>query len=226
MGERQSGGGVPGRRRVHPGGAASGHRGALDEPGLEAVLAAAMRRDGVEAEGERRAVAAFRAARDADAHKARTRRQDDWRPRRAGRAARTTLAVLLASLTVGGVAFAAIGSSQPSTSPSLRNTSTPRTSHPPTTTPPSRTATTPPDRPTTAADTAAHCRAYDQVAGRGKALDSTAWQRLVSAAGGEAEVAAYCAEHATGMDKQKSEEPDKSGNRRGDHPGKAEGKIK
>ena len=51
-----------------------------------------------------------------------------------------------------------------------------------------------PDRPGTAKDTAAHCRAYERVRGRGKAMDSTAWQRLVTAAGGEENVTAYCAE--------------------------------
>jgi hypothetical protein len=45
----------------------------------------------------------------------------------------------------------------------------------------------------TAADTEAQCRAYEDVEGRGKAMDATAWQRLVTAAGGERNVAAYCA---------------------------------
>ncbi|MFE0509868.1 hypothetical protein [Streptomyces sp. NPDC058964] len=42
--------------------------------------------------------------------------------------------------------------------------------------------------------TEAHCRAYAQTKDRGKALDATAWQRLVAAAGGKDEVAAYCSE--------------------------------
>ncbi|MGW2856972.1 hypothetical protein ACWDAZ_35330, partial [Streptomyces sp. NPDC001215] len=48
--------------------------------------------------------------------------------------------------------------------------------------------------PATAKDTEAHCRAYEHVKNRGKALDATAWQRLVAAAGGTDKVAAYCAE--------------------------------
>ncbi|MER5821786.1 hypothetical protein ABT086_05725, partial [Streptomyces mirabilis] len=49
-------------------------------------------------------------------------------------------------------------------------------------------------RPATAQDTEAHCRAYEQVKDRGKALDARAWQRLVAAAGGKDKVAAYCSE--------------------------------
>lgn len=58
-------------------------------------------------------MAAFRAAREMGTRTARTRRRDDWRPnarRRVQLSIRTTLAVLLASLALGGVAFAAIGS--------------------------------------------------------------------------------------------------------------------
>jgi hypothetical protein len=49
-------------------------------------------------------------------------------------------------------------------------------------------------RPSRAKDAEAHCRAYASVRGRGDALNSKAWQRLVTAAGGEDEVEAYCAE--------------------------------
>lgn len=84
-------------------------------PGAEGLLAAALRDERVGAEGERRAVAAFRTARDAQPGRAaRTRRRDDWRPRercRARRSSRAALSVLLASLTLGGVAYAAIGGS-------------------------------------------------------------------------------------------------------------------
>ncbi|MEV8122947.1 hypothetical protein AB0P07_02295 [Streptomyces sp. NPDC085944] len=84
-----------------------------DAPGTEALLAAALRGEGIDAEGERRAVAAFRAVRDAEPGRAaRTRRRDDWRPRTGrhpGRSLKTALSVLLASLTLGGVAYAAIG---------------------------------------------------------------------------------------------------------------------
>nr|MDX2775544.1 hypothetical protein [Streptomyces europaeiscabiei] len=82
-------------------------------PSVDSLLAAAVR-GGASADiaGEARAVAAFRAARVTGPRTARTRRRDDWRPnarRRVLLSIRTTLAVLLASLTLGGVAFAAIG---------------------------------------------------------------------------------------------------------------------
>ncbi|MFF6782093.1 hypothetical protein [Streptomyces sp. NPDC012510] len=80
---------------------------------VDTLLAAVRTGAEVGSEGEARAVAAFRAAREKGARTARTRRRDDWRPnarRRVQLSIRTTLAVLLASLTLGGVAFAAIGS--------------------------------------------------------------------------------------------------------------------
>jgi hypothetical protein len=216
MGERMSDGGDLGRRRAHPGRTGSGPQGvsgsrslsgphgAGDEAGVEALLAAALRGGTASDtdEGERRAVAAFRAARDSGAHRAaRTRRRDDWRPsgrRHASRSVKATLSVLVASLTLGGVAVAAIGSAgssaddagggRPQTSVSAREK---RADAPSVT--PSPAASAGRDRPVTAQDTEVHCRAYEQVKGRGKALDSTAWQRLVTAAGGEENVAAYCA---------------------------------
>ncbi|MGK5695470.1 hypothetical protein ACSNOJ_21660 [Streptomyces sp. URMC 128] len=228
MGEQQSGGGVPGRRRVHPGGSAHdhrarqdangrlpGHRGTpgpggpglgarpvFDETELEALLVAALVRDRIDAEAEQRAVAAFVAARDAGAHGARPRRRDDWRPRERwhpGRSLKATLSVLLASLTLGGVAVAAIGSvgstdgaddrGRPATS-----TSAPGASAGEPTGAPSGSASARPDRPAPSPDTEAHCRAYEQVDGRGKAMDATAWKYLVQAAGGERNVTAFCAE--------------------------------
>ncbi|MEW1779192.1 hypothetical protein [Streptomyces sp. NPDC086777] len=63
-----------GRRPAHPGVTVPGA-----EPLLEALLAAAVRVPGVEPEGERRAVAAFRTARDTGTRRPRTRRRDDWR---------------------------------------------------------------------------------------------------------------------------------------------------
>jgi hypothetical protein len=51
-----------------------------------------------------------------------------------------------------------------------------------------------PPIPATAKDTEAHCRAYERTKGRGHALDATAWQRLVHAAGGERQVPGYCAQ--------------------------------
>ncbi len=210
MGERQSGGGMPGRRRAHPGGTAPGHTPhrtagagvALDEDALEALLAAAMLRHRGDAEGEQRAVAAFRAAREAGLHQARTRRRDDWRPREQRRLARSlkaTLSLFAASLALGGVAVAAIGSSDSSDGPADdRGGSNPSASAPdrPATEPSSATSGTGSERPghpATAQDTEARCRAYEKVEDSGKALDSTAWQRLVTAAGGEDKVAAYCA---------------------------------
>lgn len=202
MGERQSEGGAPGRRRAHHDGSVSGAGQRADGPELEFLLAGVMRSAGVDGEAEQRAVAAFREARDAGAHRARTRRRDDWRPRertRTRRSLRATLTLSLAGLTLGGVAFAAIGTvgssgpdhknppqaqpTAPTTHPSPRGSDgspAPGSAHP--------------AHPSTAQDTEAHCKAYEHVKGNGKALQSTAWQRLITAAGGEANVAAYCAE--------------------------------
>jgi hypothetical protein len=208
MGERMSGGADSGRRRAHPARTTAGPHGA--DTGVEALLAAALG-TGVSAdadEGERRAVAAFRAARDAGAHRsARTRRRDDWRPRgrrHASLSLKATLSVLAASLTLGGVAVAAIGSGGSSSGSAAdarpRQAASPggkREAAPSVTTSPAASAPSASpadrDRPVTAADTEAQCRAYEDVEGRGKAMDATAWQRLVTAAGGERNVAAYCA---------------------------------
>ncbi|MEU5319320.1 hypothetical protein AB0G67_21675 [Streptomyces sp. NPDC021056] len=226
MGEGRSGGGVPGRRHVHPGG--TGSPGADGADGLETLLAAAMREDHAGDDGERQAVAAFRAARDAGAHRARTRRRDDWRPReqrRLSRSLRTTLSVFLASLTLGGVAFATIGTDGTGgSSPEAdkKDPPRPRTSapvrQPATTAPATESPSAQPDRPVTAQDTEAHCRAYENVRGRGNALNSTAWQRLVEAAGGEGNVARYCADRLA-RDKT-ADEPGKSEKNAGDAPGK------
>ncbi|MFF0220756.1 hypothetical protein [Streptomyces sp. NPDC004629] len=227
MGERHSDDGPPGRRRAHPVGAVPGPRPADQDAALEARFGTALRPEGagLDPEAERRAVAAFRAARDTGAHRARTRRRDDWRPgapRRARFSVKATLSVFLASVALGGLAVAAIASAG---SPAPHGEPGPGTPHPTTETherPASRPApsarrpvTSPgatrpapaspapadpaatgpaaarPDRPAT--DTLAHCRAYEQVKDRGKALDATAWQRLVAAAGGADKVAAYCA---------------------------------
>ncbi|MFF6976757.1 hypothetical protein ACFZAV_03195 [Streptomyces sp. NPDC008343] len=211
MGERQSHGGEPGRRHAHPddraAGYASGPAVALDDAELEALLSAAvLRGHRVDTEGEQRAVAAFRAARAAGAHRARTRRRDDWRPcepRRLSLSVKTTLSLFVASLTLGGVAAAAIGSSGSSEAPGehrARPTPAAGASDGPAaahrSAAPGATSAKPakPARPTTAQGTEAECRAYDQVEERGNALASTAWQRLIVAAGGADRVAAYCAE--------------------------------
>ncbi|MFJ8188547.1 hypothetical protein ACIQ8D_01930 [Streptomyces sp. NPDC096094] len=178
-----------------------------DTPGTEVLLAAALRAERVDAEGERRAVAAFRAALDTEPGRAaRTRRRDDWRPRErggAGRTLKTALSVLLASLTLGGVAYATIGAGGSAT-----DAARPERTRPPAATDgtavrplpaPGPTTTSPgasarPDRPPAARDTEAHCRDYERLEGRGKALSATAWQRLVAAAGGAENVTAHCAE--------------------------------
>ncbi|WP_030806597.1 hypothetical protein, partial [Streptomyces sp. NRRL F-2799] len=116
MGERHSGDGLPGRRHAHPGGLVAGPVPTGADAEFEAGFAAVLRPGAVDPEAEERAMAAFRTARDSGAHRTRTRRRDDWRPRQERRARlslRTTLSVLLASLTLGGVAFAAIGSAGP-----------------------------------------------------------------------------------------------------------------
>ncbi|MFE4752573.1 hypothetical protein ACFRIB_20240 [Streptomyces mirabilis] len=183
-------------------------------PSLEVLLAAAVRGRADDAEAEAQALAAFRAARDDGAHAARTRRRDDWRPReqrRARRSLKAMFAVLLASVTLGGVAVAAIGSSsdndnedrggagnRPTSSapdrfasrsaqpdaPGVADSSAPGTSA----------RADPSGHPTQAQDIEAHCRAYASAKRRGNALNSAAWQRFITAAGGEDKVAAYCAE--------------------------------
>ncbi|MFE5260129.1 hypothetical protein [Streptomyces coelicoflavus] len=203
-----------------------------DAPATEALLAAALRGRDTDAEGERRAVAAFRAARDAEpVRAARTRRRDDWRPRTGRgprRSLKSALSVLLASLTLGGVAYAAMGGggstaddggperTRPpavSDEASVRPVATPPAATRDPGTPDSATmspggptspgASTPPgatpsDHPATGrADTEARCRAYERLVGRGKALEATAWQRLVEAAGGAERVEVYCAEQLT-----------------------------
>ncbi|MGW2718142.1 hypothetical protein [Streptomyces sp. NPDC001492] len=201
MGERQSDGSARGgRRRVHPGGTLSGTEDWAAGSVLESLLTDAMCSGALDADAEQRAVAAFRAARDAGTLRARTRRRDDWRPRehaRARRSLRATLTLALAGLTMGGVAFAAIGSVGGSSHDDGKAAR--QRQHAPLV-PSARASGTSgadagPDQPETAKDTEAHCRAYEKkLDGNGKALDSTAWQRLIAAAGGEANVTAYCAE--------------------------------
>ncbi|MQY35958.1 hypothetical protein SRB17_39540 [Streptomyces sp. RB17] len=202
MGERLSGDGVQGRRRVRPG-AVSGAPDTAEAAALETVLATVLRTGELDPRAERLAVAAFRDAHATGAHRARTRRRDDWRPaaqRRARRPVRLTFGAVFASLALGGVAVAAIGSAGSSTHGSGAG---PKAGHPSAVASerPGGTASSAPfdgsrpaGRPASAQDTEAHCRAYEHVQGRGKALDATAWQRLVTAAGGKDKVAAYCSE--------------------------------
>ncbi len=201
--------------------ARTGRRGARS---AQDVIAAALLRHPADEEGERRAVAAFRAARDdpATGRAARPRRRDDWRPRerrRPGLPLRSALSVLLAGVTLGGVAYAAIGGGG-----TARDTARPDRERPPAATDgtgrtggangtdatevrpvPVPDAATPapagsalPDGPADTRDTEARCRAYERLGERGRALDATAWRRLVDAAGGEAEVAAFCAGQQAG----------------------------
>ncbi|MDF3300828.1 hypothetical protein [Streptomyces tropicalis] len=206
MGERLSGGGVPGRRCA-PHDALPGARTARDAATLETALAAAIRTTDLDPEAEQRAVAAFRVSRGEGAHRAaRTRRRDDWRPaaeRRARRPLKMTFGVVFASLTLGGVAVAAIGPAGSSSHAAGAGRGTTHPSAPAADrpggapSPVSSLGSRPTGRPATAQDTEAHCRAYEQVQGRGKALDAKAWQQLVTAAGGRAEVTAYCAAQQT-----------------------------
>ncbi|MFI8088176.1 hypothetical protein ACIF9R_07630 [Streptomyces sp. NPDC086080] len=196
----------------------------VDVAGLEALLAAALIRDGVDAGAEQRAVAAFIAAREAEAHGARTRRRDDWRLGRSrlGRhSLKATLSLVAAGLTLGGVAVAGIGATGSSTDDPTEDGKGTHAPSSGTTGPPTGGPADPgagsdhqdrqdhqdhqdhqdlPDLPTTARDEDALCRAHAQVRGRGKALDPTAWTRLAEAAGGAAHVDAYCAERLEGAD--------------------------
>lgn len=174
---------------------------------LEGILAAAVRGRAVDTAAQTQAVAAFRAARDGGGHTARTRRRDDWRPKEQGRPSRSlraVFAVLLAGLTLGGVAVAAIGPvSRDDGGQRDRAVARPSAGVPDRF--PEAAAPVGPgapgvfapggsvSRPPWAQDTEAHCRAYASVKGRGDALDARAWQRLVAAAGGEDRVEAFCA---------------------------------
>ncbi|MEV0689881.1 hypothetical protein [Streptomyces sp. NPDC050388] len=210
QGHRPAGRGRPG----------SGPHDVRGTAGLEVLLVRALVRDGVDDGAEQRAVAAFREARETGAHRtgALTRGRDDWRPRgrRPGRfSVKATLSVLIAGLGLGGVAVAGIGAAGSAVDGPGEGGSRGRTSAPAgTSAPPSASASggpsadrsagagadsrpgsdsAAPERPTRARDVEAHCRAYERVEGRGKALESVAWQRLIEAAGGAANVDAYCA---------------------------------
>ncbi|MFF7352201.1 hypothetical protein ACFZA1_06060 [Streptomyces filipinensis] len=205
MGERLSRDGVPVRHRhAHPGPTGPGPSGTYDCAALETALAAALRTDHLDAEAEQRAVAVFRAAtQGAGARRTRTRRRDDWRPaeeRRVRRPVRLTFGVAFASLALGGVAVAAIGSAG---SPEGGAGAGRKTAHPSavaphqpggTASPASSGGPVPAGRPSLGQDTEARCRAYEQAGRHGRALDATAWQRLVATAGGKDQVAAYCSE--------------------------------
>ncbi|WP_069770844.1 hypothetical protein [Streptomyces sp. LUP30] len=214
MGERLKDGAGHGRRRARPDDVLAGLS------GLEALLVRALRAPGDRpqegSEGEQRAVAAFRAARDtgdARARRVRARRRDDWRPqarRHTARSLRVTLCALIAGLALGGAAFAAIGSGtggDDGIGVGVRGggggVERPRQSAGGTTGPsgalsavPAATGGADRDRPATSEsgkEAAARCRAYEKARGRGEDLGSLVWQGLVAAAGGESHVEAYCA---------------------------------
>jgi hypothetical protein len=211
MGDRHSDGGAFARRSAGANGPVPDADSRITSTGLESALGDALRVDTFSRPAEQQAIAAFRAARDAGVHAgARTRRQDDWRPRRTPtrRSVKTTVAVFLASLTLGGAAMAAIGSPGSSGKP---HNDGPGHGNPSATVaqaPPASAAATPSkpgtapskSRPLTAKDIEAHCRAYPSVKGRGKALSSSAWQRFLAAAGGADNVAAYCAGRLSGTE--------------------------
>ncbi|MFE2845872.1 hypothetical protein ACFXKS_20335 [Streptomyces scopuliridis] len=207
---------------THQSGGAGDTGGSPHEPSVEAILAAAVRAQSPAQEPQDQALAAFRAARDAGALTARTRRRDDWRPRRPGRftarAWRVTAGALLGSLTLGGVAVATFGvphvPTRPAKSPESPPASTTPASEPstdsgtpgqpsaestPSSSAPAPSVSASPDDtppgwvPPRSKATEAHCRNFEKVTARGNALNATAWQRLVRAAGGEEHVPAYCA---------------------------------
>ncbi|MFE1292010.1 hypothetical protein [Streptomyces sp. NPDC058751] len=197
-----------GERRVGDGAAPGPRVVPAADPGdgrtpLEGLLAAAMRGRAGDGAAETRAVAAFRVARDGGAHTARTRRRDDWRPKERkgpGRSLRAAFAVLLAGLTLGGVAVAGIGPVSRDDADRGRAAARPSAGAPdrfPGATAPAAPGALAPggpvSRPPLARDTEAHCRAYASVKDRGGALDARTWRRLVAAAGGEDEVEAFCA---------------------------------
>jgi hypothetical protein len=204
MGERLSGDGVPGRRGVHPGDAVSAPWDVWDEHddiALETTLATVMRDRDLAPEAEQRAVVAFRATRDTDAPGAypapgrlatargaanRAPCEDDVRRRvRQPRPGWCRGRGHRFGRLVHGRRRCRPGDRAPVVSPRPGRAVRPRRAP---------TGGGPTDGPAAAQDTEAHCRAYEHVKDRGKALDSTAWQRLVAAAGGEDKVAAYCAE--------------------------------
>ncbi|MBP0458336.1 hypothetical protein [Streptomyces montanisoli] len=220
MGTHDSEGGTYARQSAGPTGPVPEAAEPITSAELEAALGNAMCDATLDAHAQQQAVAAYRAARDAGLHEqARARRGDDWRSPRTPvrRSVRIAVAALLASLALGGAAFAAIelpkssgggthhdaprptgsGPAATSDASSPAHANTPATAGP-SNAPPSGSAgssagSRSTGRPPTAKDIQAHCRAYASVKGHGKALDSPGWQRFIAAAGGEDHVSAYCA---------------------------------
>ncbi|MFM9500285.1 hypothetical protein ACKI1Q_42785 [Streptomyces galilaeus] len=179
----------------------------------------ALRRQAGDDSVEQAALAAFRSARTASDGAPRTRRRDDWRPRtRTQRWARGGALTLVSGTLLGGIAFASIGvvdSGRQHPPQADAGHSTPRPSTP---APGEQDASSPrsgtapaasPSHPGNLKAVEAHCRSYAKVKARGHAMNATAWQRLVQAAGGEQHVAAYCAQ-LTGPADQATPAPTKT----------------
>ncbi|MFD8373499.1 hypothetical protein ACFV2Z_22435 [Streptomyces sp. NPDC059688] len=201
MGERLSGDGVPVRhRRMPPDGTLSGPQ---DTIAVEMMLAATIRAHHIDPEAEQRALTAFRAAAlDAGVPRARTRRRDDWRPPAERRLRRPllTFGAVLASLTLGGAAVAAIHSAG-SPAPGAGTNET--TVSPPAVAPgqPGDTASSlppggsqPADGSSQAHNEETYCRTYHQAQKHGTPPDRASLLHLIPAAGGKNKVAAYCSE--------------------------------
>ncbi|WP_404815973.1 hypothetical protein [Streptomyces thermolineatus] len=189
-------------------------------PELDALLAAAARPAPEDPRARERALTAFRAAREEGAFRSPARPEDDWRPgeKRGRRPFKVVLGAFTASVALGGAALAAgvvpepfgrgedpapaVGSAAGLPSPGAGTGLPPRASTAaPSGAPGAGESSRAPDgRPLQAEDQEARCRAYESVEGRGRALDSAAWQQLQQAAGGPDEVAGYCGEllHGSG----------------------------
>ncbi|MFF3401730.1 hypothetical protein ACFYW6_24865 [Streptomyces sp. NPDC002659] len=188
-------------------------------PELERLLRAACRPGMVDAGAEERALQAFREAREAGLFTERVRwrrSRDDWRTageRHRLRFFRALVAGVAAAAAVGGVAVAAGKGAIPSPfgggAESKPARSAPAEPGPeeerarerrgggapesPVGSPRPSADATPPARPGTARDTAAHCRVYlAAVSRRGTAPRGAAMARLEAAAGGPEFVRAYC----------------------------------
>jgi hypothetical protein len=221
MGDRRGDGGA----FADAGGQVPRSENPVDPAVLESALGHALRADALDPQAEKHAVAAFRAAREAGVHSdTRTRKRDDWRARRGPqrRGVKAAAALFGASLTRGGVAIAAIGSPDgpraapqdrasgpphPSPTAAQPSSPTPRADRPDRPAEPETSVAA--ERPPSAKDIQAHCRAYASVKDRGKVLDSTAWQRFIATAGGEENVAAYCADLSAKTETSKPGKPSK-----------------
>lgn len=176
---------------------------------VDDVLTAAARTASSPPRTPEHVLAAFRAARDEHALSLPTRPVDDWRaaePPRRRRWIRAGAGALVGGVLLGGVAMATGAipspSEKPTPSPPSQASSPSPVSSSPTAEPKSGTEPSAPpagddkrtaERPPTAKDEAAHCRAYGKPAQTDTPADSAVRQRLEEAAGSPAKVASYCA---------------------------------